>query len=66
MAVGAIGGTPLMRFLKGNNRPLTAEDRCAAARLSALSDRAKAGRRDHWSFEEPEASEPLEVRDVLQ
>lgn len=55
-----------MRFLKGNARPLTAEDRCAAARLSALSDRAKAGRRDHWSFEEPEASEPLEVRDVLQ
>lgn len=59
-----------MRFLKGNDRPQTTEDRTAAARLSALSDRAKASRGDDWfeqePAEQPEAADPLEVRDILQ
>jgi hypothetical protein len=59
-----------MKFLKSDPAPLTAEDRCAAARLSALSDRAKAAGGDD-PFEQapaemPEATDPLEVRDILQ
>lgn len=57
-----------MRFLKAHPRSLTAEDRCAAARLNALSNRAKAARGDDWIEQEPspDASDPLEVRDILQ
>jgi hypothetical protein len=59
-----------MKFLKSNPAPLTAEDRRAAARLSALSDRAKAAHGDDGleqaPAEMPEATDPLEVRDILQ
>jgi len=59
-----------MKFLKSNPAPLTAEDRCAAARLSALSERAKGGHGDDLfeqaPAETPGATEPLEVREILQ
>lgn len=59
-----------MKFLRSNPAPLTAEDRCAAARLSALSERAKGGHGDDWfeqaPAETPGATEPLEVREILQ
>ena len=59
-----------MKFLRSNPAPLTAEDRCAAARLSALSERAKGGHGDDWfeqaPAETPVATEPLEVREILQ
>ena len=59
-----------MKFLKADARPLTTEDRCAAARLNALADRAKAARGSDWldqePAEQPDSPEPLEVRDILQ
>jgi hypothetical protein len=59
-----------MKFLKANQRPLSAEDELAVARLMELAQRTKARMSDtdeqHGPSELPDAPESLEPRETLQ
>jgi hypothetical protein len=54
---------PLMRFFKASEAVQSEEDRARDARLTAIASRY---RRREPADQGPEASEPLEIRNMLQ